>query len=126
MQRKFFKTYLNRKKLYNLEKVVKGVEIRKIDVQWKTSENINDCGVFLMRHMETYFGQKPKDWDIGLTSKSVKNVQILRGKYCRALMGASFNHNSLENKRKVLEYFKKNKGRKAELDELFANMVAKY
>jgi len=41
----------------------------KLDLQWGTTNNFVDCGIFAMRHMETYFG-KTKKWECGLSVES--------------------------------------------------------
>jgi len=38
----------------------KNLEIILLDMPWKTNKNKTDCGVFVMRHMETYKGEQIK------------------------------------------------------------------
>ena len=49
-----------------------------VDMSWKESENYIDCGLFVMRHMETYKGTLKK-WNPGFKKKAKLNVstQIL-------------------------------------------------
>uniref|UniRef100_A0A251VEI3 Ulp1 protease family, C-terminal catalytic domain-containing protein n=1 Tax=Helianthus annuus TaxID=4232 RepID=A0A251VEI3_HELAN len=44
-------------------------EIMKMS--WQTEKNFVDCGVFAMRHMETYTGKhvSKKEWDSGLSKE---------------------------------------------------------
>lgn len=37
-------------------------------MHWRSKENTTDCGIFLMRHMETYLG-KEENWDCGFQKK---------------------------------------------------------
>ncbi|KAL8223259.1 hypothetical protein R6Q57_020658 [Mikania cordata] len=63
---------------------------QSMDLPRKTSQNGMDCGVFCMRHMETYMGGGPKKWNCGLMNESKgqnKQLNQLRFKYlCKILM----------------------------------------
>ncbi|KAG6400935.1 hypothetical protein SASPL_137780 [Salvia splendens] len=39
-----------------------------------------ECGVYLIRHIETYVGKKGSEWDIGFSARGVKIPHILRGR----------------------------------------------
>ncbi|KAL8256197.1 hypothetical protein R6Q59_031264, partial [Mikania micrantha] len=55
-----------------------------VDLPWKTTNNGVDCGIFSMRHMETYMGGGVKKWKTGLLQESkAQNKQLnqLRFKY---------------------------------------------
>ena len=45
---------------------------------WKTRGNSNDCGIFLMRHMETYKGGPLAQWKCGFKMESVEQILQLR------------------------------------------------
>ncbi|KAJ0733417.1 putative Ulp1 protease family catalytic domain, papain-like cysteine peptidase superfamily [Helianthus annuus] len=45
----------------------------RLEMPWCTTRNVIDCGVFLMRHMETYKGTSLKKWECGL-SKECNNA----------------------------------------------------
>ncbi|KAG6393242.1 hypothetical protein SASPL_147478 [Salvia splendens] len=64
---------------------------RLLDLPWKTSHPTNDSGVFLTRHMETYMGNHANLMTMGLQGVSVRLLQILRGRYCKAMLLAPFN-----------------------------------
>ncbi|KAJ9541395.1 hypothetical protein OSB04_027901 [Centaurea solstitialis] len=53
---------------YPAAETLKRVNVRLLEMKWQTKDNFVDCGVFLMRHMETYMGG-------GYTAK------LLLGKY---------------------------------------------
>jgi hypothetical protein len=60
-----------------------------LKISWATSNNFTDCGVFLMRHMEMYFGSKGVKFDCGFPKnekEKKKKIDNLRIKYaCRML-----------------------------------------
>lgn len=39
------------------------VEITRLQMKWRTTNNSIDCGIFAMRHMETYKGNGVRSWD---------------------------------------------------------------
>nr|GMC82748.1 uncharacterized protein LOC109158392 [Ipomoea batatas] len=49
-----------------------------VDMSWKESENYIDCGLFVMRHMETYKGTLKK-WNPGFKKKVKLNEEFLIG-----------------------------------------------
>nr|GMC84672.1 uncharacterized protein LOC109158392 [Ipomoea batatas] len=49
-----------------------------VDMSWKESENYIDCGLFVMRHMETYKGTLKK-WNPGFKKKARLNEEFLIG-----------------------------------------------
>ncbi|KAL4557187.1 hypothetical protein LXL04_035359 [Taraxacum kok-saghyz] len=63
---------------------------RRIKLPWKTIYNKYDCGVFTMRHMETYFGESAASkWKPGFTKEDNfqnKLLEKLREKYTATLL----------------------------------------
>ncbi|GKB24045.1 hypothetical protein Tco_0863446 [Tanacetum coccineum] len=51
-----FIDYLERKKYQNFYDLILA-EPKLVEFPWKTKYNSHDCGVFVMRHMETYLGK---------------------------------------------------------------------
>ncbi|KAL1816295.1 hypothetical protein ACET3Z_018869 [Daucus carota] len=52
---------------------------QRLKMRWQTKENGIDCGVFAMRHMETYFGGGSRNWDAKFAPESyTQKVQIRR------------------------------------------------
>nr|GMD83870.1 uncharacterized protein LOC109158392 [Ipomoea batatas] len=49
-----------------------------VDMSWKESENYIDCGLFVMKHMETYKGTLKK-WNPGFRKKASLNEDFLIG-----------------------------------------------
>nr|XP_017226119.1 PREDICTED: uncharacterized protein LOC108202234 [Daucus carota subsp. sativus] len=60
---------------------------------WQTSWNSTDCGIFVMRHMETFKGD-PKKWDSGLAEEGIiqdHQLRRLRIKYNTAILSSGLN-----------------------------------
>ncbi|KAL8244170.1 hypothetical protein R6Q59_010428 [Mikania micrantha] len=77
------KDHPNALKIYHLT-------LTLLDLSWKTTKNGVDCGVFSMRHMETYMGGGLKKWKTGLNQESEsqsRQLNQLRFKYlCKILL----------------------------------------
>lgn len=71
--------------------------IERLKMPWRNTSNKVDCGVYAMRHMETYMGQRIKDWDTGFKAKCQTKMRIYRAKYCKALLSSKFNRKKKEN-----------------------------
>ncbi|KAL8227123.1 hypothetical protein R6Q57_016955 [Mikania cordata] len=55
---------------------IKKAKIHRLGMHWRTQFNHVDCGVFIMRHMETYRGNGLLYWDCGLCNEDeVNNAQ---------------------------------------------------
>ncbi|KAL4558174.1 hypothetical protein LXL04_036372 [Taraxacum kok-saghyz] len=57
---------------------VQDVEAGRLKLKWRTKENDTDCGVFLMRHMEVYMGDKTTNWDCGLRKENDRSHQLFQ------------------------------------------------
>ena len=55
--------------------IVKNMKPVRMRMQWRTTDNVTDCGIFCMRHMETYFGQGDK-WDCGFKKNELSLPNI--------------------------------------------------
>ncbi|KVI00872.1 hypothetical protein Ccrd_020870, partial [Cynara cardunculus var. scolymus] len=65
-------------------KVYAEMEQDQIRTRWQSRESLVDCGVMLMRRMETYFGGDGGKWDCGLykeRTKQKRQLKDLRTKY---------------------------------------------
>lgn len=59
-------------------------KVNKWRLKWKTIYNGVDCGIFVMRHMETFKGEQQAKYDCGLVSESIPQktqLDTLRVKY---------------------------------------------
>ncbi|MFS7900489.1 hypothetical protein Hanom_Chr00s117228g01810221 [Helianthus anomalus] len=43
---------------------------------WRTNHNKIDCGVFVMRQLETYKGATGKSWECGLSNECTVQVRF--------------------------------------------------
>ncbi|KAL8265316.1 hypothetical protein R6Q59_023446 [Mikania micrantha] len=50
-------------------------EVTRVDLKWATIENIIDCGVFTMRHMEMFMGSHCNTFDCGF-KMSEKQIEF--------------------------------------------------
>ncbi|XP_065859421.1 uncharacterized protein [Euphorbia lathyris] len=64
---------------------------KHLKLKWKESSNNDDCGVFLLKHMESYFGQEESEWDIGVRNNNVDQLKNFRIEYCWKILSNSGN-----------------------------------
>ncbi|KAM0038853.1 hypothetical protein Hdeb2414_s0013g00420501 [Helianthus debilis subsp. tardiflorus] len=67
----------------------------RLDFEWETVNNTVDCGVFVMRHMETWFGITVEKWDSGFPlAHTAKKACLtrLRKKYAVKLVTSNVNN----------------------------------
>ncbi|KAK1417056.1 hypothetical protein QVD17_26178 [Tagetes erecta] len=82
-------------------------EVELLQMPWRTQSNFIDCGIFAMRHMETYYGTSLKDWNCGLLKESEKQkLQLtdLRYKYLTKILLSDINILRDKVTSKVKEY----------------------
>ncbi|KAJ0765752.1 hypothetical protein HanPI659440_Chr08g0307091 [Helianthus annuus] len=77
---------------------------------WRTLQNGCDCGVFTMRHMETYKGKSP--WNPGFENEDKKKIQdsqlqFLRYRYLSKIVLSDYNLIRKEVFDKAKEFTKK-------------------
>ncbi|KAL8228788.1 hypothetical protein R6Q57_013688 [Mikania cordata] len=55
-----------------LPKKIVNLKPKKLEMPWQTKNNFVDCGIFAMRHMETYKAKEMKEWkeDCGILEES--------------------------------------------------------
>ncbi|KAK9049597.1 hypothetical protein SSX86_031434, partial [Deinandra increscens subsp. villosa] len=97
----------------------KDVKIDYVKLPWSTKKNHVDCGVFMMRHMETYFGTDVKNWDCGLSKEEdqLGELDDLRHKYVAKLLTCHINLKSASNVQEMKQYMKMNEGARKVLKE---------
>ncbi|MFS7973004.1 putative papain-like cysteine peptidase superfamily [Helianthus anomalus] len=54
-----------------------GVVPKRLEIEWATKGNSVDCGVFAMRHMETWFGEINLKWDSGFPIEHTPKIAYL-------------------------------------------------
>jgi Ulp1 family protease len=42
-----------------------------VKMPWRNIRNVHDCGIYMMRHMETFMGDRK--WNCGLKKKTWRN-----------------------------------------------------
>lgn len=89
LQKKAFAGYLYSIS-YPKAKEIDETEIVRLEMPWRTTSNRTDCGIFTIRHMETYMGEDEKAWrcGFGLEVEKVQKAQIedLRKKYAAKIL----------------------------------------
>ena len=88
MQKEMFIEYLSNMKHPNASTMSR-VWPRRLEMAWRTTNNNKDCGVFVMRHMETYDGTSLASWNTGFKPEGDgQDAQLddLRKKYATRLL----------------------------------------
>ncbi|GJW73489.1 ulp1 protease family, C-terminal catalytic domain-containing protein [Tanacetum coccineum] len=86
-----FIDYLERKKFQNCYDLILA-EPKQVEFPWKTTYNSHDCGVFVMRHMETYLGKGNFLQEFKKEGPGQKvELNMLRAKYMVKILLMSFN-----------------------------------
>nr|GMC84583.1 uncharacterized protein LOC109155335 [Ipomoea batatas] len=91
------------KSAYKSEKIAK-LKLKRMKMSWRDNKNKVDCGVFLMRHMETFRGQLPELWDCGLEKENKDQLNVLRIKYLTALVMSDVNEHKAWNIQQAAEF----------------------
>ncbi|KAH6838021.1 hypothetical protein C2S53_009581 [Perilla frutescens var. hirtella] len=90
---RFFKDFLrttgHAKIATTMDKKLKTMDMLKM--AWRNETNEIDCGIYVMRHMETYKGGSLRQWNSGLMYNNDKQMRYLRAKYCAAILSADSN-----------------------------------
>lgn len=95
MQKKFFGRYLeevNHQKAKQMSNP--NLTINLLDMPWKTKNNKTDCGIFAMRHMETFKGQTDGKYSCGFPKEGGSQDVMLdrvRSKYAHRLIMSDIN-----------------------------------
>ncbi|PWA51704.1 hypothetical protein CTI12_AA459710 [Artemisia annua] len=69
-------------------------KVGNMKMPWQTKHNFIDCGIFAMRHMETYSGKK--DFDAGFVKEGAEQdqqIEDLRKKYLSKILLSDYNEN---------------------------------
>ncbi|KAL4590959.1 hypothetical protein LXL04_003906 [Taraxacum kok-saghyz] len=91
-----FQLYLDSVK-YPKRSQMKRVQPVKFIMSWMTRSNYTNCGIFLMRHMETCKGEELQDWDVNLKVEDLdtndQQIQLddLRRKYVTKILTSDVN-----------------------------------
>nr|GEV09964.1 hypothetical protein [Tanacetum cinerariifolium] len=80
------------------------VEPERMKMIWRINENEFDSGVFLMSHMDNYFGQSKSKWEYGCCNESkeqTKQLKFLRSKFAARILLSENNSYKDEFQKKV-------------------------
>lgn len=77
-------------------------------MHWRTTFNGSDCGIFVMRHMETYVGRGIFLHELKKESVGQKvQLKLLRAKYLTKIILMDFNEEKAKVLKEAEEYVKK-------------------
>lgn len=82
-------------------------KIEILDIEWATTNNYVDCGIFVMRHMESYKGNGLAGFETQFQVEGAgqkKQLDDLRGKYVAKIILSDFNSLVNHTTEKVREY----------------------
>jgi len=109
LQRLFFGEYLLKAGMDDEAKMLAGTPFIRLEMPWRQEKNHVDCGIYVMRHMETYFGNGLEGFDSGLVAGDENQMTQLRVKYCASIIQNSLNEKRLYAGELVAKAFKKSK-----------------
>lgn len=95
-------------------------------MDWCSTENKVDCGVFVMRHMETYKGEEIKKWKCGFSSemtKQKKQLKMLRFKYAVKVLLCDDNDLKQKITDEVSTFNKLSEAEKKDLEDLAKSKI---
>ncbi|KAL3653260.1 hypothetical protein CASFOL_002941 [Castilleja foliolosa] len=85
------KTFLESSGINRKAQFLKKLSFDRLKMHWRDENNKVDCGVYAMRHMETYMGGSLKSWRCGLSKNNQRTMKYLRVRYAAALLGSDIN-----------------------------------
>ncbi|KAH6763077.1 hypothetical protein C2S52_020510 [Perilla frutescens var. hirtella] len=89
-----FADYLYTEGLKTESLMVRRAYMARLEMSWRDTDNKNDCGVYVMRHMETYMGQSVNAWKCNLEKGNVFQMNVLRIKYCGSILASRLNEHA--------------------------------
>ncbi|KAL3651827.1 hypothetical protein CASFOL_004829 [Castilleja foliolosa] len=85
------KTFLESEGLGKKVQFLSNLNYDRLKMTWRDEKNEVDCGVYVMRHMETYMGGSLRGWKCGLSKNNSRQMKALRAKYAAAILGSDMN-----------------------------------
>nr|GFA96329.1 hypothetical protein [Tanacetum cinerariifolium] len=73
-----FDKYLSKNSPERHASIFRNVEPKRMKMIWRTNKNELDSGVFLMSHMDNYFGQSESKWEYGFCKESKEQTKQLK------------------------------------------------
>nr|GFA11641.1 hypothetical protein [Tanacetum cinerariifolium] len=99
-----FDKYLSKNSPERHASIFRNVEPERMKMIWRTNEDEFDSGVFLMSHMDNYFGQYEIKWEYGFCKESkeqTKQLKFLRSKFAAKILLSENNSYKDEFQKKV-------------------------
>nr|GLL41967.1 uncharacterized protein LOC109175178 [Ipomoea trifida] len=92
--------------------LVKALTPARLRMSWRDNSNKVDCGVFTMRHMETYMGKGTKGWDSGLEKENKEQLNNARVKYLAEIVNSPVNEFRADCMKDARQFEKASKAKK--------------
>ncbi|GKB93421.1 hypothetical protein Tco_0979558 [Tanacetum coccineum] len=73
-----FDKYISKNSRGRCASILRNVEPERFKMKWRTCENKLESGVFLMSHMDNYFGEAESKWDYGVLKYSKESKYAAR------------------------------------------------
>ncbi|XP_056685415.1 uncharacterized protein [Spinacia oleracea] len=70
---------------YDVEPMQK-YEMNLLKMKWRSTKDYTNCGVYVMKHMETYTGDPRHEWICDLKANDTNQIRKLRVTFCGLLM----------------------------------------
>ncbi|XP_056691771.1 uncharacterized protein [Spinacia oleracea] len=70
---------------YEVEPMQK-YEMNLVKMKWRSMKDYTNCGVYVMKHMETYTGDPEHEWICDLKANDTNQIRKLRVTFCGLLM----------------------------------------
>ncbi|KAF5767134.1 putative papain-like cysteine peptidase superfamily [Helianthus annuus] len=106
----------------------------RLELPWQTLYNGIDCGIFLMRHMETYNGTHVGHWMCGLSNErdvtglvlpdQAREIEDLRKKYLSKMLLSDVNTERGQVEQEVQEYALLDEDDRLRMEENAINRIA--
>ncbi|KAL2922061.1 cAMP-dependent protein kinase catalytic subunit alpha [Bienertia sinuspersici] len=100
----FYATYHSTKNKDMFEEIC-NFKTKTLKMKWMSNDNYDDCGIYLLKHKETYHGEKDIEWENELQLNNVDQMKKLRVEYCGKIMSHKENkeHHSMQIKARKWE-----------------------
>ncbi|PWA63495.1 hypothetical protein CTI12_AA353530 [Artemisia annua] len=106
-------------------KALDDYKVANVKMSWQTNNNYVDCGIFAMRYMETYLGNK--DFDVGFVpegKEQKKQIEDLRKKYMTKILLSEYNENIRVVESEIEDYHRLTLKEKKMLQDKSAKNIA--
>nr|GMD50415.1 uncharacterized protein LOC109150823 [Ipomoea batatas] len=100
-----FSEYLMKRGHTSLAERITKLPVELVKMNWRTADNKTDCGLYCMRHMETYMGNR--QWKCGFTPKNPNDPYLasLRALYASRIIMMPVNVHKANVIRNAEEHF---------------------